>query len=211
MNGWTIALIIYVLASTGSFAPVARILLKDVELHPGGPSFDDSPHFSDDAKVRLQQHYDRMHGALSYWKSQTAKHKAFYNYCLIWITLATASVPFLAQAITGDPQSKWLVTTIGAHAAILLAFSRAFRVENNFKAFRHGESEFYDLRRRLLDRPALFGKTEAEQLDSYFEQVEVIRRSIRVSETDNFPSIEDITPVRHANGDSSTPPTPPGA
>ncbi|WP_143086471.1 hypothetical protein [Amycolatopsis saalfeldensis] len=79
---------------------------------------------------------------------------------------------------------------------------RAFRVENNYKAFRHGESEFYDLYRRLLDRPMLFGGTEAVQLASYFEQVEVIRRSIRTSETDNFPSVEDVSPVRPGRGDS---------
>ncbi|SEP53864.1 hypothetical protein SAMN04489732_13245 [Amycolatopsis saalfeldensis] len=48
----------------------------------------------------------------------------------------------------------------------------------------------------------LFGGTEAVQLASYFEQVEVIRRSIRTSETDNFPSVEDVSPVRPGRGDS---------
>ncbi|MEQ0563981.1 hypothetical protein ABJI51_33290 [Amycolatopsis sp. NEAU-NG30] len=203
MNGWTLALILYPAVAAGSFAPVGRVLLKGVDLHPGGPSFDESPHFSEEARKLLEQHFERLRGTLGYWKTQASKYKAFHTYCLVWITLATASVPFLSQAITDDAQSKWLLTIVGAHAAILLAFSRAFRVENNYKAFRHGESEFYDLYRRLLDRPRLFGQTEQQQLAAYFEQVEIVRRSIRASETDNFPSVEEIAPVRPANGGDS--------
>ncbi len=199
MDGWTLALILYPLAAAASFAPVAKILLKKVELHPGGPSFDRSPHFSEPAKILLQQHFERIHGTLEYWKTQAAKYKAFHIYSAVWVTLATASVPFLAQAITTDPESKWLLTVIGLQAAVLLALSRAFRVENSYKAFRHGESEFYDLYRRLLDRPTLFGATEDEQLSRYFEQVEVIRRSVRTSETDNFPTVEDIAPIAPNN------------
>ncbi len=183
--------------------PVGRALLKGVDLHPGGPSFDESPHFSEEARKLLDQHFERLRGTLGYWKTQASKYKAFHTYCLVWITLSTASVPFLSQAITDDAQSKWLLTIVGAHAAILLAFSRAFRVENNYKAFRHGESEFYDLYRRLLDRPRLFGLTEQQQLAAYFEQVEIVRRSIRTSETDNFPSVDEIAPVRPANGGDS--------
>ncbi|WP_410621443.1 hypothetical protein [Amycolatopsis sp. cmx-8-4] len=203
MNGWTLALILYPAAAVGSFVPVGRALLKGVDLHPGGPSFDESPHFSEEARKLLDQHFERLRGTLGYWKTQASKYKAFHTYCLVWITLSTASVPFLSQAITDDAQSKWLLTIVGAHAAILLAFSRAFRVENNYKAFRHGESEFYDLYRRLLDRPRLFGLTEQQQLAAYFEQVEIVRRSIRTSETDNFPSVDEIAPVRPANGGDS--------
>lgn len=208
MNGWTLALVIYVVAAVTTFVPVARILLRDVDLHPGGPSFNESLWFSEQAKLRLEQHYARIYGSLQYWKTQAVKYRAFHNYCLVWITLATASVPFLAQAITDDHQSKWLVTIVGAHAAVLLAFSRAFRVENNYKAFRLGESDFYDLYRRLLDRPSVFGRTEEQQLASYFEQVELIRRSMRTSETDNFPSVEDLTPGRLGNGDHAPPASP---
>jgi hypothetical protein len=206
MNGWTLALILYLAVAVVSFAPVARILLKKVELHPGGPSFKDSSHFSEQARNLLQQHFDRIRGTLGYWKTQSAKYKAFHTYCIVWITLATVSVPFLSQAITNDPESKWLLTIVGLQAAVLLAFSRAFRVENNYKAFRHGESEFYDLYRRMLDQPLLFGTTENEQLTRYFEQVDAIRRSVRTSETDNFPTVEDITPARPANEGNATVP-----
>ncbi len=60
----------------------------------------------------------------------------------------------------------------------------------NLIAFRHGESEFHDLYRRLLDRPATFGGTEAEQIETYFKEVEIVRRFVRNAETGNLPSLE---------------------
>jgi hypothetical protein len=192
VNGWAIALAVYVLSAALSFIPVARKILSKVELHPGGASFEESSHFSEEAKEALAQHFSRIRGTLEFWKTQAAKYKAFHSYSVVWVTVATASVPFLAQAVTDDPWSRWFLTIVGAHATLLLALARAFRVENYYKAFRHGESEFYDTHRRLLDRPEVFGDTETEQLSNYFEQVEVVRKFVRTAETDNLPSIEDI-------------------
>ncbi|MBF0379349.1 MAG: hypothetical protein HQK72_18000 [Desulfamplus sp.] len=60
------------------------------------------------------------------------------------------------------------------------------------KAYRHGESEFYDTYKRLLDSPQSFGNSEQEQLDTYFQKVEVIRQYIRNAETGNMPSLEQV-------------------
>ena len=92
----------------------------------------------------------------------------------------------------GDPTSKWFLTTIAAHIALLLGFHRGLKVAERFKAFRHGESEFYDTYRRLLDRPETFGEDEKAQIDKYFEEVEVIRRFVRSAETDSLPMVEDV-------------------
>jgi hypothetical protein len=192
MNGWAVALFAYVMVALVSFLPVLRLLLKKVELHPGGPSFEDSPWFSDDAKRLLSQNFERIRGTLGFWKTQATRYHVFYLYSVIWVTVATVSVPFVAQAISGDPWSRWFLSVISAHAALLLALTRAFRVEGNYKALRQGESEFYDLYRRLLDRPKYFGRNEREQIDRYLEQVDVIRRVVRTAETDNLPSIEEV-------------------
>jgi hypothetical protein len=82
------------------------------------------------------------------------------------------------------------LSIISAYAALLLALSRTFRVESNYRAFRQGESEFYDLVRQLLDNPAAFGSSEDEQLRRYFSQVATLRRAVRTAETDNISSIE---------------------
>jgi hypothetical protein len=190
VNGWTWATAGYSIAVVMSFIPVLAALLRGVERHPGGPSFPESSKFSDDAKTALVQHYERLSGTLSFWKTQAFRYKRFHTYAVIWVTVSTVSVPFLAQSITNNPWSKWCVTVIGAYAALLLSLSRAFRVENNYKAFRQGESEFYDTWRKLLDDPAAFGRTEAEQLQRYFELVALIRQKVRAAETDNIPSIE---------------------
>lgn len=74
---------------------------------------------------------------------------------------------------------------------MLLGFHRAFNIEKNFKAFRHGESEVYDLYRRLLDQPNTFGNSEDEQLKTYFNEVEIIRKYVRSAETDNLPMLTE--------------------
>ena len=87
--------------------------------------------------------------------------------------------------------SKALITCVSAHTAINLALHRAFKVDLNYRAFRQGESSFYDLYRRILDRPQSLGKDEPEQLAAYFEQVEILRATVRNSEVDNTPTLED--------------------
>ncbi|MFD7235061.1 hypothetical protein ACFWAT_07095 [Streptomyces syringium] len=192
MSGWAIALVVYSLLALISFFPVLRALIKWLDLKPGGPSFADSPHFSEEGKSLLSQNFERMQGTLKFWKTYAERYRTFHIYSLTWISLSTVGVPLLAQAIDSDPWSKWLLTVVAAHSAILLAVSRAFRVEAHYKAFRNGESEFYDLYRRMLDRPGIFGNSETERIDKYFEQVETVRKIVRAAETDNFPSMDDV-------------------
>jgi hypothetical protein len=191
VNDWAIALYIYVTLASLSFIPVARRLLRPVKLHPGGPSFDESGQFSPEAITRLTQNYERIRGTLGFWKSRAERYRALHIYTVIWVTISTVTVPFLAQAVSSEPSSKWFITIVSAHAALLLALSRAFRVESGYKAFRSVESDFYDVYRRMLDRPYLFGESETVRLDRYFDQVDAIRRSARLAETDSFPSISE--------------------
>lgn len=190
MNPWLIAMLGYLGLAALTFVPVAAALLRKVELHDGGLGPDQSPLFTDDAKARLQQNHSRLLGTLGFWKRQAELFKRFHFYALGWVIPSSVLVPFLAQAITQDPYSKWFLSVVAAFAAVLLSFQKWLKAEQNYKAFRLGESAYYDLRRQLLDRPRSFGETEDAQLESYFVQVEEVRRRVRDAEIDNFPGSE---------------------
>lgn len=200
MNPWLIAIVGYLGLAAVTFVPVARALLRKVELHDGGQGPDQSPLFTDDAKTRLQQNHSRLLGTLGFWKKQAELFKRFHFYALGWVIPSSVLVPFLAQAITEDPYSKWFLSEVAAFSAVLLSFQKWLKAEQNYKAFRLGESAYYDLRRQLLDRPRSFGETEDAQLESYFVQVEEIRRRVRDAEIDNFPGSEipKVNPPRSA-------------
>jgi len=192
MDPWLAGIWIYAALAFLTAIPLLRAIFKPVPLHPGGSSFAESLQFSDSAKARLTQHYTRMMGTLLFWKKQAEIYKLLHFYSLCWTIPSSVVIPFLVQASTSDPYSKWLVTLISAFTAALLAFHRALKVDANFKAFRYGESEFYDTYRRLLDRPDKFGLNEEAQLASYFDAVENIRKYIRNAEIDNLPTIEQV-------------------
>ena len=191
MGNWDIALLIYLAAAIITFIPVLFAIFKKVKLKPGGDTFKDSPHFSDQNKLKLQQHYSRLQGTLVFWKNEAAWYKRFHYYTLIWTIPVSILIPIISQSLDGTNVSKLFLTVISSHVALLIGFHRAFKVESNFRAFRNGESEFYDLYRRLLDRPTSFGETEQQQIENYFIEVEFIRKAVRVAETDNLPIIED--------------------
>ena len=88
--------------------------------------------------------------------------------------------------------SKLLIILASSHVALALSFHRGLKVADGMKAFRHGESEFYDLYRRLLDRPKTLGDDENAQIEKYILEVERIRKFVRNAETDRLPTIEDI-------------------
>jgi hypothetical protein len=192
MNYWLFGIIAYALLTLGTLAPILSAVIKGIELHPGGSSVQESTRFSEEAKTRLTQHYSRIGGTLSFWKKQATIYKRLHYYCLCWTIPSSVIIPFLAQAMTSDPYSKWLITVVSGYTAILLAFHKALKVDGNYKAFRQGESEFYDLHRRLLDRPTTFGAHEEEQLANYFDAVENVRKYIRNAEIDNLPTIEQV-------------------
>jgi hypothetical protein len=91
-----------------------------------------------------------------------------------------------------SPFSKYLIILVSGHVALALSFHKGLSVADGMKAFRHGESEFYDLYRRLLDRPHIFGADEEKQIDTYFAEVERVRRLVRNAETESLPTVENI-------------------
>ena len=191
MNIWSMASVIYITLALITFIPTFLAIIQKIKLHPGGASFDQCSHFSNESKEKLVNHYSRIKGTLTFWKNQAEKYKQFHFYCLGWTIPSATLVPIITQAVDGSFSSKLFLTIVSTHTAILLGFYKGFKVENNIKSFRHGESEFYDLYRRLLDRPITFGNTEEEQLDRYFSEVQIIRKYVRNAETDNFPSLEE--------------------
>jgi len=191
MDYWIVAGALYLIFIIGSFWPVAQALAKKVELNPGGASFDDSPHFDDDHKALLKQHYSRIMGTLGYWKNQASLYKSVHHYCLIWTIPSAVIIPVLTPFIETGNASKGTVTLISAITAVLFAFHRGLKVEDNLRAYRHGESEFYDLVRRLLDRPESMGEDQQDQLSKYFDDVERVRRFVRNAETDNLGTLDE--------------------
>jgi len=190
MNPWFIAVLAYLGLAGITFIPVMVSLLRKVRLHDAGDGPEKSPIFSDKAKTLLQQNHSRLLGTLGFWKLQAELYKRFHFYSLGWVIPSSVIVPFLTQAITEDPYSKWFLSIVAAFSALVLSFHKWLKAEQNYKAFRLGESGYYDLRRQMLDRPHSFGETEDAQLEKYFVQVEEIRRRVRDAEIDNFPGSE---------------------
>ena len=186
-NVWIFVTIIYLAIALLSFIPVLNAILKKVELHDGGKSFKESNYFTDIEKSRLINHYSRITGTLGFWKNQALKFKRFHYYVLCW-TLPTS---ILIPIITLVSDSKIFLTVISTFTAILLSFHRGLKSEDNYKSYRHGESEFFDTYRRLLDNPYSFGKNKEEQILNYFSQVESIRRYVRNAETDNLATLDE--------------------
>ena len=80
MDGWLLATIVYCISAVVSFIPVLMAIFKKVELLTGGLSYNDSPFFTQEQKIRLNQHYSRIQGTLGYWKNRAAKHYRFHLY-----------------------------------------------------------------------------------------------------------------------------------
>ena len=192
MTPWAWVIVAYVAIAFATFIPTLLAMIAKVQLHPGGPSFEQSS-FSDANKARLHQHFERMRGTLMFWKREAARNGRFHFYCLWWTIISSSLMPFLTQAVDPkDPCSKWLLTLVSAHVALTLGFHRGLKVAELFRGFRLGESDFYDTYRRLLDRPESFGQDEEAQIKKYFEDVEIVRKLVRNAETDNQPTVEDV-------------------
>ena len=136
-------------------------------------------------------HFERLAGTLVFWKFEAAKYRAAHYYCLIWTIPSAVLIPILTQAVSGSPTGTALVTVISSFTAILLAFHRGLKIEENFRGFRHGESEFYDLFRRMLDQPGALGADSKNQLGAYLTETETIRRFVRNAETNNMATLDE--------------------
>ncbi len=164
MNNWTIltvwdiAIILYLFIASISFVPTLIAIFKKVQLNPDGVGYDKSLHFEEQDKERLIQHYTRINGTLGYWKNQAEKYRRFNNYSLFWTITISIMIPVISHQI-GEGHSNLFLTIISTHIALILGFHKGFKVEKNYQAFRLAESDFYDLRRVLLDMPETFGST----------------------------------------------------
>ncbi len=199
MDLWTWGIVSYSSLAILTLLPTALALATSVRLNPAGDSFEQSDAFTDKAKQRLTEHYSRLQGTLGFWKKRAALFTRFHYYCVVWTILSAWAVPLIAATapqVEGSA-SKWLLVVVASHVALALSLYRGMKISENMKAFRHGESEFYDLYRRLLDRPHLFGDSEDARLDTYFSEVERIRKLVRSAETESIPDVESIS--RQAN------------
>jgi hypothetical protein len=115
---------------------------------------------------------------------------------MLWIIVLSVSVPVLTQVTrtyeAQDIFSGIFLTIATTHIALVTSLHKFFKVEQNFKAFRLGESEFYDAYRRLLDTPNTFGQTEDQQVEKYFELISLIRKGVRGAETDTYAGLEEV-------------------
>jgi len=186
----------YLFIAISTLLPTIKKLLMGVELNPGGASFEQCRHFSDKNKTLLSDHYSRLMGTLGFWKKRAEVYTSFHYYSITWTIFSAWAVPILASFSPTDASqsdySKLLIVLVSGHVALAISFYKGLKVADGMKAFRHGESEFYDLYRRLLDRPKTLGNTEEEQIDNYFSEVERIRKLVRNAETESLPTIENL-------------------
>jgi hypothetical protein len=206
---WLVSLWLYVAFAILSFIPVwratrRRITKSDVdtsvsqarETIKNARPIDD---LDEKAREAIALNFERLAGTLLFWKYEAAKYRAAHYYCLFWTIPSAVLIPILTQAVNGSSSATTLVTVISAFTAILLAFHRGLKIEENFRGFRHGESEFYDLFRRILDRPGALGKDSKRQLESYLIETETIRRFVRNAETNNLATLDEARQLLKGN------------
>ena len=207
INAWTYAFWLYVVVAILSLFPVLSTWLRGVRLKPGGPSFEDALNFSSEAKKRLNDNFERMRGTLGFWKQQAAKYERLHLYCMLWIIILSAVTPVLTVTATqqSDQYSHYLLTATIVHLSIISGVHKFFKTETNFKAFRQGESEFYDVYRRMLDNPEAFGLNEDDRLKRYFSDVALIRKQVRNAETDTYAGLEELRQAQNRTLDKTSP------
>lgn len=183
-----------------TLVPTFIKLLGKVPLNPGGASFESASHnFSDINIKKLKDHYSRIEGTLGFWKRKAELYTSFHYYCIGWMIFSSWAVPIISalspEIATSSSFAKYLIILVSGHVALALSFHKGLGIADGMKAFRHGESEFYDLYRRLLDRPHIFGENEQKQIDTYFAEVERVRRLVRNAETESLPTVENIKSI----------------
>jgi len=190
MTAYNINALLYAMVAVITFIYCAWPLIFGSKLHPGGPSFNDCHHFNEEQRKRLQQNYERIKGTLKFWKGKATGYSRIHYYCVLFTIIASWAVPLISAIAPEIGQAKWLILTISSHIALALSLHRGLNVMENMQVFRHGESEFYDINRRLLDTPREFGNTPEEQLESYFKNVADLRRFVRRQETESAPVVD---------------------
>lgn len=190
MTAYSMIAILYGVVVGITFVYCAWPLVFGARLFHGGPSFQNCPHFDDSQVQRLQQNYERIHGTLRFWKGKAVGYTRIHYYCVLFTIIASWAVPLITATVPDISQAKWLILTISSHIALGISLHRGLNVTENMQVFRHGESEFYDLNRRLLDTPDEFGNSQEEQLEFYFKSVADLRRFVRRQETESAPVVD---------------------
>lgn len=180
---WLTATTAYIIVAAITMVPVLLPVLRKQNVVAKPSAFSDCSHFDENQTARLEAHYQRITGTLAFWKTNALAFKRFHFYVVVWTVPSSVLIPVLTQFITEKNSASIMVTVVSTFTAALVALHEALKVDEKFKAVRNSESGFYDLYRRMLDRPGSFGKTPDEQIDQYFAKVEVIRSSARSSET----------------------------
>ncbi|MBI5283583.1 MAG: hypothetical protein HY874_00675, partial [Chloroflexi bacterium] len=80
-------------------------LFKKEKLFPGGAGFDDTPHFSEANRKRLNEHYSRLEGTLLFWKNRAVFYGRLHNWAVLWSIAAAFLVPIVLQWY--DPDNTW--------------------------------------------------------------------------------------------------------
>jgi hypothetical protein len=187
---WFFLLLLYLVIIFVSFLPVWRAYAEepDREKIVTGNRLDElkSSKLSPTAQKEIEANYLRIAGALAVWQKEAKQAKSFYQYALFWTTVATPLVPILTQFVDEKPLSRLFLTVVSLHIAIVVAFQRTIKPNDMTKAFRQNESEFYDLYRRVIERPESFGSDDKTLLVKYFEEVERVRQNARMRELAQF-------------------------
>ena len=105
---WLFFSLVYTALALLTLIPTLQAVFKKVELNPGGASFEETPHFSDEAKKELIQHYSRIQGTLVFWKNQAEKYKRFHYYCMYWTIPASILIPIITQWVNGSMGNRIL-------------------------------------------------------------------------------------------------------
>jgi hypothetical protein len=204
MDFWLIMMIAYCLIAFFTFVPVIAAMMRKVEkqkkkvnnpfnVTPKKTAEGDGTEYEigNEMRTKLSDHFNRIAGALIYWKIRAEWNRRFHYYTLCWTLAVSIFIPVMLTFVDIESYAKIFLIIVSLHSALLLAFHRALKIENNYKAFRHGKSEFCDICRRMLDDPKSFGETKEAQLSSYFAEAERIRRFMRSAEIDNFPGLDE--------------------
>ncbi len=193
IDSWFIGLIILIIIIFFTILHILQALLMKIELHDGGSGFEENKKFSKEIQEELIQNYSRIQGTLIFWKNRAILYGRLSKYTVIWCIISSYFIPILVQHYNPENLSaKLFLTILPCFSGLLIAISKGLKAEELYRNFRLGESEFFDLRRRLLDRPQSLGNNEREQVDKYFEQAEKIRQIARATELNNPPTANPI-------------------
>lgn len=186
---WVIAVGVYALAALLTGIPIIKIMVKKVIPENVPDDIASHPDLSEKAKRRISDNYKRLAGSLGFWKLRAKQNRWLTTYVTWWAIPSSIAIPIIVQSSDSEG-AKLMITCMSAYSAILLVMAQRLRSEINFRAYREGESAFYDTFRALMDAPSRFGDSEDEQLVEYFVRVERIRQAVREGELSSLAKLE---------------------